>query len=484
MQTIEQLALDRVLKARAELILTRRFYGVLVSNVEPVIDRKVPTAATDGKKHYWNPEFVMSLTQAELLGVQAHESEHDARHHGTRRASREPVQWNEAGDHCINPDLIAEGFVLPKGALLNTRFAGMSADEIYRTLELDKKQPEPEPEQPADEEDGEEDQPGENADTDPGNDDDTPDSDQPGDEPGEEPGDGAEGEDEEPGEGAGKGAGEAEGEGEGGEGDGTGEGGDAPGEAATGAGEGGEGEAKPSFEGNFGEVLDSAAADEHDVAEQDQHWEKVVRQAVSLAKAVGQLPGHVTREIERANNPPRDWRDELREFAEQGALKIETWNRPNRRFIGRGLVLPGSQRDGVNKAVFIIDTSGSCDDIALACVNDEAQALLDDGIVNEVVVLYGDVVVTREDSYVTGEDIEFDPKGGGGTDMQPLFEHVADVHDDATLIVCFTDLDFYKTCGDEPHCPVLFAVHGYPDRVKQLMKQTPWDARAIDVGVH
>ena len=80
MQTIEQQALDRVQKARAELILTRRFYGVLVSNVEPVISRRFPTAATNGRQHYWNPEFVMSLTQAELLGVQAHESEHDARH--------------------------------------------------------------------------------------------------------------------------------------------------------------------------------------------------------------------------------------------------------------------------------------------------------------------------------------------------------------------------------------------------------------------
>ena len=56
--TIEQQALERVMKARARLILERRFYGVLVSNVEPQISRRVPTAATNGKVHLWNPEFV------------------------------------------------------------------------------------------------------------------------------------------------------------------------------------------------------------------------------------------------------------------------------------------------------------------------------------------------------------------------------------------------------------------------------------------
>ena len=487
MQTIEQQAMERVQKARAELILSRRFYGVLVSNVEPVISRQFPTAATDGKKHYWNPEFVMSLTQPELLGVQAHESEHDARHHGTRRGHREPVEWNEAGDYSINIDLIAEGFTLPKGALIDKRYAGLSAEDIYRIRELDRKQEQQQPEEPKDE-DGQDE--GDDGKTDGDEADD-----EKGDEPGDEAGDEAEGDSDEagddgepstsdeagdeagdePGQDAGDDAGEGEGEGEG---KGSGEGGDATDEAGSGAGE-------PSFEGNFGEVLDAAAADEHDIAEQDAHWAKVVRQAVSMAKAAGQLPGHITREIERENNPPRDWRDELREFAEQGALRIETWNRPNRRFIGRGLILPGTQRDGVNKAVFGVDTSGSMDDVALACVRDEAQALLDDGVIDEVVVVYCDTRVTREDQYSTGDEIEFDPRGGGGTVLQPMFNHIAEQHDDASLIVCFTD--GYTDINDnspEPACPVLWAFTGYPDAVRRHIANAPWGAKGIDVGTH
>ena len=481
--TIEEQALDRVQKARTRLILERRFYGVLVSNVEPVISRKFPTAATNGKQHLWNPEFVMSLTDDELLGVQAHESEHDARHHGTRRASRDPVEWNIAGDYSINGDLLAEGFVLPKERLFDPKYAGWASEDIYRARELDKKQPQPEPEEGEAEEgdDGEKGkQPGDDADTNPGN---KPEADE-----GDAEGDSQEAGDE------GKAAGKATGEGEG---DGEGEGGPGDGDAPGEAGKAGEGtnsgseagqnvpnEPKGSGDpGGCGEVLD-AATDANEQAEDDIEWEKVVRQAVSLAKAAGQLPGHIAREIERANNPVRDWRDELREFCEQGALKIETWNRPNRRFVSQGITLPGSQRDGVNKAAFLIDTSGSCDDIALACVRDEAQQLLDDEIISEVTVIYGDTRVCRVDEYITGDEIEFDPLGGGGTDMEPLFQHVADAVSDASLIVCFTDLEFYKDCGEQPHCPVLFAVHGYPNRVQYRMGNPPWGARCIDVGAH
>src|SRR6516165_4036744 len=122
----EQEAWERVQKARTELILARRFYGVLVSQVEAVISRKVETAATDGKRHYWNPDYITQLKknhrgeevspQRIVLGVQAHESEHDARHHGTRRGNRDPKEWNICCDFAINIDLIDEGFDLPEGA--------------------------------------------------------------------------------------------------------------------------------------------------------------------------------------------------------------------------------------------------------------------------------------------------------------------------------------------------------------------------------
>ena len=490
MTDIEQQATERVLKARAELIMARRFYGVLVSNVEPVLSRKFPTMATDGKRHFFNPEFIDGLTQQEVLGVQCHESEHDARHHGSRRAGRDPVKWNEACDYAINIDLIDEGFVLPKGALIDPQYRGMSAEDIYRCRELDaekkRKEEQQQQEQQQNEDDGDDDSDGDQSEDndhgdnsdDEGDDSDDADDGDDGSE-GDDAGDDGEsggGENADSDEGDDSEAGDGGGQGENAEGDDDGSG------AGGGEGEGETEQQSSGDPGGCGEVLDSAT-DASDNAEEDIKWERVVRQAASMAKAVGQLPGHITREIDRANNPPRNWRDELREFCEQGALRVETWNRPNRRFMHSRLVLPSTQKDGVNKAVFIIDTSGSMDETALRCVNTEASAMLDDGIIDEVVVLYGDTRLTREDHFQTGDEMEFDPRGGGGTDMKPLFAHVAQQHDDASLIICFTDL-YIGDAGPEPHCPVLFAVTGYPQEVKRLIENAPWGARGIDVGAH
>jgi predicted metal-dependent peptidase len=470
---ITQTATERVLKARAELIMARRFYGVLVSNVEPVPSRSVETMATDSKRHFYNPEFIATLTQTQLLAVQAHESEHDARHHSTRRLGRDPKKWNIACDYAINVDLKDEGFDLPPWVYLDVKYRGMSAEDIYRTMELDEKS-EPQPEEP---EDGDGEPTDESDDTDSSE---------------EADNDGEEADDDDKGDGSKADDGndetdEAEDKGNGGDVDEADDAGDKADDKGGNGGDEAEADGEPSSApsgdpGRCGEVLD-AADDAADLSDIDTTWDRITRQAASMAKAVGQLPGHITREIDRANSTPQDWREVLRSWFDQGALKTETWNRPNRRFIGQGLILPGSQRDGVNKALFLIDTSGSMDEIALRAISNETQAALDDGAIDELVVVYGDTRLNRVDFYRTGDDIEFRPYGGGGTDLRPLFKYVADEHDDASLIVAFSDL-YIGDAGPEPHCPVLWAVTGYPDEVRRLIANAPWGAPGIDVGAH
>jgi predicted metal-dependent peptidase len=518
METIDKVtaaATERVAKARAELILARTFYGVLVSQVEPKATRQFPTMATDGKRHFYNPDFIATLSQEELLGVQAHETEHDARRHHTRREGRDSTEWNICCDYAINIDLIDAGFTLPSGALIDEKYRGMSAEDIYRTRELDRQQQQPQP-QPQD--DG--DQGDDAADEDEGSDDESDeqnDSDDTGDKAGDDAGDDAEdgdegdaGDDAGDDEGDDEGNGSGQGDDEGDDGDqGTGEGsgsddGDAEGEGSgdgageaegDGAGEGSadaEGEASAAGEatqqtsgdpGRCGEVLDGAD-DAAEIADEDARWERVLRQAAMLAAKRGDAPGHVTREIERADHPPQDWRETLRAFFDGGAQTTETWSRPNRRFIGTGLYLPGREREGINRAAILVDTSGSMDTIALAAIGVEVQAALDENVIDELVVIYGDTRVTRVDTYRSGDEIEFDPRGGGGTVLQPLFDHVAN-EIDASLIVCFTDgyIDV-TSASPEPAAPVLWAFTGYPQAVREMIASAPWGAAAIDVGSH
>ena len=90
--------------------------------------------ATDGSRIVYNPAFVDELKPAELEGTLAHEVLHCALGHQCRRGERDPELWNEAADFAINPILLGNGLTLPAGALIDSAFANLSAEEIYARL--------------------------------------------------------------------------------------------------------------------------------------------------------------------------------------------------------------------------------------------------------------------------------------------------------------------------------------------------------------
>ena len=121
-------------KARAALLVGAPFWGVLSLRLAPVEDPSIKTMQTDGVSIRYNPDFVAGLSRGVLRTSIAHETMHCAALHHTRRGERDPRRWNIACDHAINPLLVAAGFELPDGALLDPVLAGMSAEEIYARL--------------------------------------------------------------------------------------------------------------------------------------------------------------------------------------------------------------------------------------------------------------------------------------------------------------------------------------------------------------
>lgn len=81
-------------------------------------DRAITTAATDGKRYYWNAEFVKSLSRIGLRLVIAHEAFHAIYMHPQRRGGRHPWLWNIAVDYIVNYNILADlksrGFDGPK----------------------------------------------------------------------------------------------------------------------------------------------------------------------------------------------------------------------------------------------------------------------------------------------------------------------------------------------------------------------------------
>jgi predicted metal-dependent peptidase len=139
---------DTISLARTRLTSEWPFIGHLCLNMRPRMaspNDGVPTAAVsaDGTLTI-NPEFLATLTQAEVCGLLAHEVLHPALFYFARKGDRNALveinggqvvsAWNLAHDLSFNTmiaDQKSPNIKLPTGAALNNKYRDKSAEEIY-----------------------------------------------------------------------------------------------------------------------------------------------------------------------------------------------------------------------------------------------------------------------------------------------------------------------------------------------------------------
>lgn len=126
----------RIQKARTSLLLDHAFFGSLLFRLKWREVSSIDTMATDGISLFYNPQFVMELTAADLVGVLAHEALHPALQHHFRRGNHCSKRWNWACDYAINLLVLDAGLSLPSDALMDEQYRGMSAEQIYNLLEV------------------------------------------------------------------------------------------------------------------------------------------------------------------------------------------------------------------------------------------------------------------------------------------------------------------------------------------------------------
>lgn len=107
--------------ARVGFMASCPFYAhYFYSTMREVFTKDVPTAATDGRHVFINPEYLKSLKPAERIFVYAHEIDHVISRHPQRmkhylkegEIKGKPAcdkQWNFATDYVINAGLIEQG---------------------------------------------------------------------------------------------------------------------------------------------------------------------------------------------------------------------------------------------------------------------------------------------------------------------------------------------------------------------------------------
>lgn len=133
---VDASAREKLVTARIGLLLRAPFFGNLATRMGLInADEWCPTAATDGRRFYYNSEFVNNLPLKQLEFLVGHEVLHAVYDHMGRRGNRDPKLWNIADDYCVNWDLVEQrvGDKIPV-ALYDSKYKGMSAEEVYDDL--------------------------------------------------------------------------------------------------------------------------------------------------------------------------------------------------------------------------------------------------------------------------------------------------------------------------------------------------------------
>jgi predicted metal-dependent peptidase len=408
---------QKLTRARTQLLLNQPFFGSLCLRLK-LSSGPVPTMATDGRRILYSPSFVESLNPAELESTLAHEVVHVALGHHCRRKEREPKTWNEAADYAVNPILIGNGFTLPAGALVDPSFDNLSVEEIYaRLIQRPSGGASETPSPPlANPSGGAGQQP------------DNPSPSAPNSQP-------------------------------------AGSSSSPPGQQPPQNSDGSPDE-HPMCEdrpGGFGEVLDATNGDGNpaspaEKSRQEHEWAIAADQALRSAKMCGREPGNVTRLLQESRQSRQDWRAILRDFVTATMPCDYRWTPPNRRHISRGLYLPSVDRTGLGKIVVAVDTSGSIGTRELEQFAGEISAIAEEARPEAIHVVYCDAAVQSSQEFGSGEPIELEPQGGGGTDFRPVFDWVAQNAINPVCLLYLTDLCCYSY-PDPPEYPVLWVTN-------------------------
>lgn len=129
----------KLTRARISMIMKQPFFGTLALRLILTEDTSLnpPTAAVDGKRLFYHPDWVKNNTQDVVEAMVAHEVGHCVFDHIGRRNGRQPKRWNFANDYVVNGILKDCGFTLGDGWLYSASFANQSSDEIYKQLPED-----------------------------------------------------------------------------------------------------------------------------------------------------------------------------------------------------------------------------------------------------------------------------------------------------------------------------------------------------------
>lgn len=396
--------------ARTQLIVEKPFLGVLVLHLPLVPADAVwcKTVATDADAIYYNRAYIDRLNLEQTKFILAHESLHCALSHFHRREHRVRHRWDVACDFAVNAILVADGLTPPPNALVQNRYAGMSAEEIYPLIK-EHADEEPIDQHIYDQDDGSD--PAHGAGT-----------------RAQQPTHAPPQSEQSPNSGA---AAPARRDG---------------GQRRDEQGVGTVGVPPPPPTGSTREQLAA-------------QWRLRLASAAQQALRAGKLSGSMARLIDDLLQPQLPWRMLLARYMTSVARTDYSFSRPSRR--EGAALLPGLRAEHVD-VVVAVDTSGSIESRELLEFVSEIDAIK--GQINARITLHAcDAALAPDGPWVfePWDTLQLPARlmGGGGTRFTPVFEWAGLLERTPDLLIYFTDAEG-EFPAHAPNFPVLWLVKG------------------------
>ena len=394
-------ALERLTMARVRLLLNKPFFGNLVTRLKLEEAKWCPTAGTDGRKFYYNADFVDRLDDNEVLFLCGHEVLHCIYDHFGARADYDynPQLYNAAGDYVINIQLTEDGFtpITTVKILLDWKYQGLTSHEVYEQLKEKFKCKEPQ--------NGELDTLDDHM-------------------------------------GPGSGFGEGE--------DGKEEGG-----FATGDKEGEEGGGQGQGSGKPGPLTD----------EEKQQIKDELKEAIISAAdnaGAGNCPAGIERMIKEWTEPKMNWRDLIRCQIESSIKSDYTFMRPSRKSQQTNAIIPGMNNGELLEVDLAIDLSGSISHEQQRDFFSEIKGIMEQYLDFRIRVWCFDTEVYNMQEFTQDnldDFMNYEAQGGGGTEFMCNWEYMKENDICPEQFVMFTDGYPCGAWGDPDYCDTVFIIH-------------------------
>ena len=183
----------------------------------------------------------------------------------------------------------------------------------------------------------------------------------------------------------------------------------------------------------------------------------------AAAAGAGKTPAGIMRMIKDMTEPKINWRQLIRQEIQSIIRNDYSFQRPNRKSMHSGAILPGLKEDTTIDVAIAIDMSGSIGTEDASTFLSEVKSIMDQYEDFNIHLwcfdteIYNYQKISQDNSH---ELLEYEPQGGGGTDFDINFQFMLDEGIDAKKFIMFTDGYPCGSWGPEDQVDTIFIVKG------------------------